>query len=605
MKTVLALSSLGLLFSSGVFAQNMSNEEIQSILTGAVSYDERCFVDLSNLETEMIPSGCNQYVFINSSAVDIEQRKEKTAHLIGVGFEHPYLLIKNPYSQLNSVISLLNEIKPDALITEVDQPVNSYNEEAVKSPTRHKRSTSFSSGSTQQNLVTTKYVREEIPFSKTERYDGSQKAVFEYKLDFFSRYPFFHQFGLVSPDNKKFVRVSLVKSPGINFHATGKSPRGWTQDGYAPHQSRYYSYPDYLDQVSINTSLNESDVELYDFEPKNTDKNLSKFSKTSTVDINIGISVPKVPIKSIGVKSSETVTYENGDFMGFDVTNDTKSFKITYRNKRYGSHITDHKGYCNLLKNTENWCWNYASSSYDDPMDLYKLKGTPYSNGFVPVFSSTYASPYYKTGLSTLNINAEVTGMNVLGYSYWAAGRLYYHGSQAGYNPYDKQFILHQYRKSTQFTIDWSSSIFSGAQPVTLSSLKGSDQQSQCMTVGKDDSISLSNCVAGDIRQLFYYTPNNKKYVYANDLNKCLSTQQEQLAVADCSRTVNNNNLVWQWHDEARNFSLLYTQTIDGLKVLQPSDSGDRIDVLKVQSADMASNDNLFDSRLGDFKVGG
>ncbi len=605
MKTVMALGSFSLLFASSSFAQNMSNEEIQSILTGAISYDERCFVDLSNQDEKPIPIGCDQYIFINSSTVDVQKRKEKTAHLIGVGFEHPYVLIKNPYSQTESVISLFDEIKPDKLLSEIDKPLQSYTSSNTASHRRYARSVNMSGNSSQQNMVTTKYVREEIPFSNTERFNGSQKAVFEYKLDFFSRYPFFHQFGQISPDNKKFVRVSLVKSPGVNFHATGEWPRSWTQDGYAAHQSRYYSYPDYLDQVSISTSLQDSDIELYDFVPKNTDKNLSKFSKTSTVDINIGISIPKVPIKSVGVKTSETVTYENGDYMGFDVSNGTQSFNITYRNKRYGSHITDYKGYCNLLKNTENWCWNYASSSYDDPLDLSKLEGTPYSNGFVPVFSSTYASPYYKTGLSTLNIKATVTGMNVLGYSYWAAGRLYYHGSQAGYNPYDKKFRLHQYSKSTQFTVDWNSSIFSGAQPVTLSSLKGSDRQSQCLTVKPDNFVSLSDCKKEDTRQLFYYTPNNKKYVYAKDINKCLSTQQEQLSIADCSRTTNNNNLIWQWYDETRNFSLLYTQGINGLKVLQPTEDGSQINVSQIESAEAASNDNLFDSRLGDFNVGG
>lgn len=204
----------------------------------------------------------------------------------------------------------------------------------------------------------------------------------------------------------------------------------------------YYSYPEYLDKVSVTTSLNSHDVELYDFEPKNTDKNLSKFTKNSTIDINVGFSIPKLPIQSIGVKSSESITYENGNYMGFDVYNNRQDFKIIYYNKRYGSQLVDYQGYCNLIKNTSNWCWNYASDTYDDPIDLNKLNGTPYTNGFVPVFSSTYSAPYSKSGTSTMKIQTIVDGMNLLGYSYFAIGRIYYHGSQEYYNPYGKNSEL-------------------------------------------------------------------------------------------------------------------------------------------------------------------
>ncbi|PSU25864.1 hypothetical protein CTM97_06225 [Photobacterium phosphoreum] len=582
LKKIISIGIIYLYNQNSAYAEVITQEYIQSELSGANSYNEKCYTNFKYQELTNIPFECSSYFFIDISEADESQRKNYTSNLIGIGFNKPYILIKNPHR--NSIITSYNKFSSKSIIDEINRliPLSLTRKESRDA----------------RNATATKIIREEVYLDKTVSFNHTQKAIFEYKLEFFSRHPFFKNEEHFL-DNKKFVRVSLDNSPGISFNAIGDQERSWVVPTWANYQYRYYSYPDYLDQVSITTQLDGDGIELYDHIPKNTDKDNSSFTKESTVEIDVGLNIPHLPVESISYKNTQTMTYDNGQYMNFDVSNNKNVFEINYKNKWYGSDISAGEGYCRLIKNYSNsYCWNWATSKDDSPFDFQKLKGTPYSNEFIPKFSATYSSPYNNNTTSDLSIKATIQGLNILGYRKWYIGQTWHHGSLPSYNPSKKPFNLNQYDMETKFTINWDSPIFLGTQPVMLRSVKRSDQKSHCLTVTDSNIVRSDVCQNGNKDQYFFYMPDNYEYIYARNKNKCLTTQEDNLIVTECSESLNNNNVVWRWKEkEGRLY--LYTHNKNGFKVLSPSDDNSHIKVVSIKSLKDLSPDTAFSTISG------
>ncbi|PSU86671.1 hypothetical protein C0W42_19855 [Photobacterium kishitanii] len=583
-KTVVSIGIIILYNQNSAYAETITPEHIQSELSGTNFYNEQCYASFEKKELTNIPSECTAYFFIDLSKLNESQRKTYTSNLIGIGFDKPYVLIKNPQSNHNSIITTYDKFSSKSIIDEINRPTP-YS--LTKRESRNPR-----------NAIATKIIREEVYLDKTISFDHTQKATFEYKLEFFSRYPFFKNEEHFL-DNKKFVRVSLDKSPGITFNSIEGQEKNWVVPTWAEYQYRYYSYPDYLDQVSITTKLDGDGIELYDHIPTNSDKDNSSFTKESTVEIDVGLNIPHLPVESISYKNTQTMTYDNGKYMDFDVNNNMNTFNINYKNRWYGSDIHAEEGYCRLMTNYANsYCWNWASGKENNPFDFKKLKGTPYSNEFIPKFSVTYSSPYSNEKTSDLSIKAAIQGLNILGYHKWYIGQRWHHGSLPAYNPGKKPFNLNKYNMETTLTINWDSPVFLGTQPVMLRSVKSSDLKGHCLTVTDNNIVRPNVCQNGNKDQYFFYMPDNYEYIYARNKNKCLTTQGDKLLVSECSESSNNNNVVWKWKEKSGRL-YLYTHNKNGFKVLSPSDDNSHIKVISIKSLKELSPDMAFSTVAG------
>lgn len=606
-KNLITLTILSIA-SSSAFSQQPVTMDIPSELALSNNYDPECYIKLDqNTPNLSLPNACSEYVFIDQSSLAQEQRQASTTQYFGLGFNNPYLLITSPHST-KETINLYDEFNPVSFAAAIDD---------VELETNIDLSARAQSSSSSNGVVPfhSKIVRQVIPLNQTMYHRGFEEAVFEYKLDFFASKPFYEEFGTSSPDNSKYVRVSLVDGPGINFYSYSESGKWVTEyKTFTPthaHQFNYFAYRDYLDQVTISTELHGNGVNIKDIKPNNIDRNLTRFTKESSVDVKFGVSIPKNPLStSISIASTQKITYESGDFMDFNVSSTNNSTSIKYHNRIFGTSVHPREnGYCDLIDNATG-CWRHATSPYDAPFVLSKLKGTPYSNGFIPTFTTTYSAPYENTGQSTLSLKADIQGMALLGHARWAGGRLYFtgwKGKKYAHEGSEREFELHNYRSQKNITIDWSSPLFSGAQPVNLTSLYKSDTQAKCLTAASNDEVLLQDCEQGKFNQLFYYTPTNHNYVSAVDFNKCLTTSnggqsgQAILKLEQCA-PLGNNNQVWSWSSNSETFSVPYTQTSGGINILRADlATNDRVVIETVNSVSAAPANSQYDSRRGVF----
>ncbi|WDE08739.1 ricin-type beta-trefoil lectin domain protein [Thalassomonas viridans] len=603
MKKNLLTVSLLCALSANANAELPVNYILAQSLSGTALFNESCYLKLTpNQEKITLPLSCQDYVLLDQTDIASEQRMAITGEVTVLGFESPFILITQPQIKDKEVISLYETFDEKDIVSQITAQ-RAIKKEKEESLSGKAFSTALTAPVQYQEEPPkpyhTKVVRQTIPLNRTVNADGSEQAVFEYEIDFFASQAFYNELGNSDYDNKKYVRVTLKNGPGVNFNTIegyGSPYDSWWP--VSPNQKIYYKYRDYLDRVKVSSVLSGNTVEINEARPNNNDRNLSKVTYESSVNVGFGVSIPKVPINEITVSSQKSVTYESGDFFDFIANNDANSFSVDYFNSSYGSEVNPRAdGYCDLIDDASG-CWKHATSTYDDPFNLYKLNGTPYSNGFVPNYLVTYAVPRSTTGSADLILNASVDGMALYGHARWAGGQLFYHGWKG--TDEDKEFEMNTYTKSTRIGINWDSPLFSGAQPVVLNAVHGSNETAQCLTVQSNNIITTEECVDGSYNQMFYYTPD-RKYIYQNDLSLCLSTAQEHLSLQTC-KSVSNNYQEWYWDNtDLAARSYLYTRVDNNMLRLIDVDRQDvnGTSLLEVKELTEADSSNQFNSHNG------
>ncbi|HHC7352393.1 TPA: hypothetical protein ACN30S_001060 [Vibrio campbellii] len=554
-------------------SKEISHEEINQALSNTNYFDETCsLVVKNNSINEDIPSTCKDYLFIDMRNIDKEHRRSFTRSLTGLGFEEPYILIKDPLNLTNQKIHTYENIITDNIIEDVN------------------RINIDTNGLTRDNGKTPYFTREihrEIPLDN--ELGGKNLAEIIYKLDFFSDKPFYKQ---TDQTNYKYVRVTSNSGAGINFYTNGV--RDYSSFQNTSPKRMYYRFRSYLDNVEIKTSL--SDATLTDYHPRQQDVSSSSFEEMSTNEVSFGFSIPKTPLNiSAGLAVSKTIKFESGSYMDYHSHNEKNEFSLTYRNRKYGSHIDEY--YCKFFEG--NSCWEGATGYNDVPFSQFSnnIDNTPYENGFIPVYTATYRhEPSQIEPVSNLSLNTHIKGLALLGHTRWSIGARYATGPKGSDVPVtstdqEKFSLNNEYKKDYNVEIDWSSPLFAGAEPVSLKAVYSSDQSAKCITAKDGGELALLNCMSNQTvninsrSQLFYYTPDNNEYISAIDYKSCLSTQDETLTLQPCDY-ISNNNQSWSWYNPNNSSNaLLYTNSANSdvpFKVIEPVKEGTST-VLKIR----------------------
>lgn len=568
-----------------------NKDTIQAGLMSSQFYKEPCYIEPDDITTDLDISQCEKYIFINQSKAKQQVRSTITTQLLNIGVMSPYVLVSNPNVESERVITTLDTYEEDIIIG----LINSVGSDWVSNPTQLSTVDSFprteslvsdaggtsSDSSNTQSGYSWKFnqvVKLNKDFSPTE----NDFANLKYEVEVIASQPTDDQ----NSDNTKYVRVTLVGGSGINFNPTQGAEYRTIETSYPAHQLLKYSYREYLDKVKISTSWNDSKAELYDSFPRNNDQDRAGFAYNSKISFNLGVSIPKVPIKSIGFESSKSMTFQNGNYFDYYANSARNAHSVEYKNKEYGSE--NHR-YYGLVNNSRN-SWDY-SKGIEAPLKTFgNLTSTPYSNGFLPKYSVTYSANKSASGQSVLTVLTDIRGISLQGYSKWAIGNSYWAGVNSS-NNYGADYIPKGYKLSLKLNINWNSPIFTGIEPSVITYPYLSDNTAHCFTVNSNHDVTAEPCDSSNTDQLFVYTPE-KKYMYVNNKALCLDSSQAQLKVAQC-KTYGNNNQKWMWYTAPLNShddnTLLYTTKSSGdFKVLKGGRVNEIISVEETDALDSA-----------------
>jgi len=579
-----------------------NKDSIQAELMSTQFYEESCYIEPTEQNSNLDLTKCENYIFINLSNLKDQDRSAITAQLFGIGVMSPYVLVNNPKKESERIITSLDSFEKEIIIDLINDSDSYWESNQTQLSTadllpRAEASTSIGHVLPRAEPLTSRAgsTSSDSPSDYSWRFRYLKKlnqgfyptkndiAILYYEVSAIASSPAYG-----NRNNSKYIRVTLVGGAGINFNPT----EGWStyktiSTNSPSHQLGKYSYREYLDKVKISTSWNDNKVELYDSFPRNNDQDRTGVTYNSKIAFELGISIPKVPIKKVAFESSKSLTFTNGNYFDYYANSALNKHSVEYKNKEYGS---DNNKYYGLVNNSRDR-WDYLDGIEPPFKTFDNLRNTPYSNGFIPEYSATYLAGKGTTGKSILTITTDVRGMSLQGFSKWWIGRLYWGGvnSRKGYGD---DYISSSYADSLRVSVNWDSPIFSGVEPSVITYPYLSDETQHCFTVNPSHDVTAQPCDKSNIDQLFIYTPE-RKYVYANDRTLCLDSSQKQLKVKTCS-TYGSNNQDWMWYtaplsSNVNDNTLLYTTKSSGdFKVLKGGDVNETVSVEDVDALDEA-----------------
>lgn len=597
---------LSMLMAPAFIAQANNNmDSIQQSLMSSNYYQEECYIKPISGDFPVTLGSCSDYMLLNMTNLTDAERTTLTGNHFGLGISSPYVLINHPQDEHKQVITSLDNYDAQLvikLINESELFADQIRSDVtpVATSSRSRRSVSSYSGpSTSASQMPTSYswkFRKVFNLNRGFWPTKDDVAILEYEVEAFSARPVIGEQGNDNVNNSKYIRVTLVGGAGINFNPTEGSSYKRLFSNKPSHQLRLTSYREYLDKVKIGTSWNDNRTEVYDSFPKNNDQDRSGLTYESTISFGVGVSIPKVPIKSLDFSSSKSLTFTNGRYFEYEAETGRNSHSVLFKNKEYGSAYSKHDGYCNLIGDAKG-CWKYDNSTYTTFQAFDLLANTPYSNGYRPDYSVTYRANRNVTGSSVLSIDTQIQGLSLQGFNKWYIGNLTWFGVNSA-GGYGADYNLNVYGKNSpiKLIINWDSPVFSGVEPSVITAAYGSDETAQCLTAQSDNGLVLADCQPSNESQLFVYT-KDRRLVYIADNNLCLDSSAETLQLMRCQPYANNSQ-TWNWalnsgYVGVNDNAVLYTSTSDNtFRILNPAGSeGDDIPVLAVDSLSQAVNE--------------
>lgn len=496
---------------------------------------------------------CN-YTMLDLAGRTREERRTLTRQITGLGFDSPYVLVLYPREAARRQIYLLDTLDEpyllELLYDRLDRPA----------PRARRMARSAGTEATPLHEVA---IIKHLPLGR----DGKGSADLKYKVRMYSTSPYYSQ----GSDSDKYVEVLLEEGAGITFlpekehyylHRTFSSRKD---------NSKNFVYRQYLDSVRSRVSIT-APARMNRLVPTQQMQDNTSYQKEENTTVKVGFSsFPKIPIKDISVGVSSKTTIEAKTSYTLNAANDERSAWVEYANNLYGSRGSNK--YCDL-NTASGWCWDYYDQGVA-PYDFNKIRDTipTAMAGMKPEFKVQMRAPREASGHSTLTVETDIRGIELLAHNRWIIGRRWGAGNKLWQDDQSRgangewrtgqDYLIQHYPVRFEMDVDWSSPLFLGADSVYIQSTYLSEQQAHCLTV-RSGQLGFEPCRIGDRSQAFVFDQMNR-YRSVADLDRCLSSEQGLALSSRCDQPLPPNGQNWRWQQpELFGNDVLFTGRSDG-----------------------------------------
>lgn len=93
-----------------------NKDSIQAELMSTQFYEESCYIEPTEQNSNLDLTKCENYIFINLSNLKDQDRSAITAQLFGIGVMSPYVLVNNPKKESERIITSLDSFEKEIII---------------------------------------------------------------------------------------------------------------------------------------------------------------------------------------------------------------------------------------------------------------------------------------------------------------------------------------------------------------------------------------------------------------------------------------------------------------------------------------------------------